>query len=301
MRSLYETPLPQDWVGFATQLHHQASGGPSYLFGERRMHGWWYYYLVAVGVKVPLTFWILIAARIAIRKRCRIDSFSLDDDLLPLVFLVYMIITALGSSRNYGFRYLLPLAPLAIVWVSAVGRNSHTCSPRAIAFTWCMILVSLAGYVTAVARIHPYELTYFNSLAGGPLGGRRILADSNLDWGQGLKSLARLQRQRPELTNITLYYFGNTEPAYYGVIGASHIINAIDDNCQILSLNSVETRFLAVSASLQWGPWGPRAFFDRLKGLNPVLLTDDTTIAIYRTSDLQQVRSGSGLQPDSGL
>ena len=42
--SLYETPLPQDWVAFATQMHHQASGGASYLWGERRAKGWWYYY-----------------------------------------------------------------------------------------------------------------------------------------------------------------------------------------------------------------------------------------------------------------
>ena len=61
---LYETPLPQDWVGFVTQMHHQASGGPSYLFGARRTQGWWYYYLVAVAVKVPLAFWILVAARL---------------------------------------------------------------------------------------------------------------------------------------------------------------------------------------------------------------------------------------------
>ena len=60
---LYETPVPQDWIGFVTQVHHQASGGPSYLFGERRMKGWWYYYLVAIAVKVPLVFWFLVAAR----------------------------------------------------------------------------------------------------------------------------------------------------------------------------------------------------------------------------------------------
>ena len=51
---LYETSLPQDWVGFATQMHHQATGGASYLCGERRIKGWWYYYLVALAVKVPL-------------------------------------------------------------------------------------------------------------------------------------------------------------------------------------------------------------------------------------------------------
>ena len=66
---LYETDLPQDWVGFATQMHHQASGGPSYLFGERRMKGWWYYYFVAVAVKVPLTFWLLAVARLGLSGR----------------------------------------------------------------------------------------------------------------------------------------------------------------------------------------------------------------------------------------
>ena len=287
---IYETPLPQDWVGFATQMHHQASGGPSYLFGARRMQGWWYYYLVAVAVKVPLTFWILVAARLMRTGRYRSDPSVVDyNALLPLVFLLYMCITAAGSSRNYGVRYLLPLAPLAIVWVSAIGRL--LCKDTlwvAVSMRWAALL-SIGGYAAAVAGIHPYELTYFNAIAGGPMGGRRILADSNLDWGQGLKSLARLQQARPEMTDITLYYFGDTEPAHYGVAGESQTINA-NGNSNLASLNSVQTQFLAVSASLEWGPWGPPGFFECLKGLRPVALTDDTTIAIYRTSDLRQIR-----------
>ena len=205
--------------------------------------------------------------------------------LLPLVFLLYMGITAAGSSRNYGVRYLLPLAPLAIVWVSAIGKRFCEDTLRVAVSMCCATLLGIAGYAAAVAGIHPYELTYFNVIAGGPLGGRRILADSNLDWGQGLKSLARLQRERPELADMTLYYFGDTEPAHYGVAGESQTINA-SGNSNLVSLNSVQTQFLAVSASLEWGPWGPPGFFECLKGLRPVMLTDDTTIAIYRTSDL---------------
>ena len=68
---IYETPIPQDWVGFATQMHHQMSGGPSYLMGERRLTGWRYYYLVALAVKVPLTFWLLLAGRVALAARAR--------------------------------------------------------------------------------------------------------------------------------------------------------------------------------------------------------------------------------------
>ena len=286
--SLYETPLPQDWVGFATQSHHQASGGPSYLFGERRMNGWWYYYLVAIAVKVPLAFWILVAARIALGKRQLVGSPPRATEwLLPLVFFLYLAITAVGSSRNYGIRYLLPLAPLAIFWVSAIAEHLRDSPMHVAVFGRCIVMAGLAGYLAALATIHPHELTYFNILAGGPLGGRRILADSNLDWGQGLKSLARLQQERPELTDMTLYYFGDTEPRFYEVAGLSQVITAVDENPRLKPLDSVSTRFIAVSASLEWGPWGPPRFFDRLKSLTPLLLTDDNTIAVYRTSDLK--------------
>jgi hypothetical protein len=201
-----------------------------------------------------------------------------------------MGITSAGSSRNYGIRYLLPLAPLVIVWISAIGNLFCEYPARVVTSMRCAVLLSIAGYAAAVAGIHPYELTYFNTIAGGPLGGRRILADSNLDWGQGLKLLARLQQERPELADMTLYYFGDTEPAHYGVAGKSQTISATNGNLNLAGLDSVHTQFLAVSASLEWGPWGPPGFFECLKSLRPVVLTDDTTIAIYRTSDLHQIR-----------
>ena len=79
-------------------------------------------------------------------------------------------------------------------------------------------------------------------------------------------------------------------PRHYGVAGASQTIDAFSDNPGLASLDSVDTPFLAVSASLEWGPWGPPGFFEKLKGLTPVLLTDDTTIAIYRTSSLKRIQ-----------
>ena len=135
--------------------------------------------------------------------------------------------------------------------------------------------------------IHPGELTYFNELAGGRIGGRRILADSNLDWGQGLKSLARIQAEMPEYRDLTLYYFGDTEPSHYGVAGTCHVVDAIGGRPGLPARLVADTRYLAVSASLQWGPWGPEGYFSRLEGVEPVAFTDDTTIAIYRSSDLK--------------
>jgi hypothetical protein len=151
-----------------------------------------------------------------------------------------------------------------------------------------LIGLGLAGQALAVAAVHPFELTYFNVLAGGPLGGRHILSDSNLDWGQGLKGLARLQRAEPEFRDLTLYYFGDTDPAWYGVEGTAHIVNAVDDQSQLPGIQTVKTRYLAVSASLQWGPWGPSGFFRKLDSIAPIRMTDDATIAIYRTADLRR-------------
>jgi 4-amino-4-deoxy-L-arabinose transferase-like glycosyltransferase len=295
VRRLYEIPLPQDWVGFATQMHHQATGGCSYLWGQRRTSGWWYYYLVALAVKVPLGFWLLVLARSALISR---SSSRSSIDLLPIVCVLFLTITALGSSRNYGMRYLLPLAPLAIVWISGLAHHCTTAWART------AIALGLLGQASAIAGIHPHELTYFNEVAGGPIGGRHILSDSNLDWGQGLKSLVRLQRKRPEYRDLTFYYFGDTDPAHYGVAGRSYVINAVDDRSSSLSLVGVSTRYIAVSASLLWGPWGPKDLFSVLDTLQPECLTDDTTIAIYRTdhvdAHLDSLRNTGSFQPVVG-
>jgi len=281
---IYETPLPQDWVGFATQMHHQASGGASYLWGERRQSGWWYYYFVALAYKVPLAFWLLVGARLAFARFGEKHRFTSSHiDLLPLVVLLFLAITAVGSSRNYGMRYLLPLTPLAIVWVSALAEFKKAIWPGLAA------AAGLAGFVAAIAACHPHELTYFNLLAGGPRGWRQILSDSNLDWGQGLRAMARLQQDRPLFREMTFYYFGDTDPAHYGVAGRSYVIDAAHDHSRLPGLDQVETPYLAVSASLQWGPWGPPGFFRGLDRLEPVRLSDDTTIAIYRTADVRAV------------
>ena len=51
---------------------------------------------------------------------------------------------------------------------------------------------------------------------------------------------------------------------------------------EISYTHGATTQYLAVSASLQWGPWGPEGYFKALGGVKPERLTDDATIAIYR-------------------
>lgn len=273
-----EVPVPRELAGFATQMQLQGAGGTSYLFGQRRDHGWWYYYLVTLAVKVPLTFWLLVLGRLALGRRVRSAG---SDAMLPLVIVLFLALASIGSTRNLGLRYLLPMAPLAIVWVSALAEARSA---------WrTLVVVGLVGQAVAVATIHPHELTYFNVLAGGPHGGRHILADSNLDWGQGAKSIARLQERRPEFRDLTFYYFGETDPAHYGVKGRVYQINAVTLPPDFPPTLTAETAYLAVSASLQYGPWGPAGYFRVLDGVRPVFVLDDQSVVVYRAADLDSM------------
>jgi hypothetical protein len=274
-----ETPIPQDCAGFVRQAIMQSAGGAAYLFGEVREMGWRHYYLVALAVKVPLALWLVMTARAALARRIPSAGRSW---MLPATSVAFVALASLASTRNLGVRYMLPIAPLAIVWISALAEGN----PWARRLIWS----GLAAQAIAVVSIHPYELSYFNALAGGPIGGRRILSDSNLDWSQGLKPLAELQRERPELRDLTLYYFGDTAPARYGVSGRDYTIRATGDNAHLPRTLTAETRYLAVSASLQWGPYGTAGFFAPLDGIEPICYTPDATIAIYRTADVPLLR-----------
>jgi Dolichyl-phosphate-mannose-protein mannosyltransferase len=271
-----ETPLPNDWVGFYSQMMMQKGGGLSYLMGEVRKTGWTHYYLVALAIKVPLAFWLLVIARAMMKRRSPREA---REWVLPVFIAAFLLLAMFGSKRNFGYRYVLPIEAPAIVWASGLaggGRWSR----------WLAVL-GVAGMGLAVGSIHPHELTYFNEVAGGPIGGRKILSDSNFDWGQGARSLARLQRSRPELCDLTLFYFGTTNPAYYGVAGRCLIFQADTPVPGLPPSLTVDTKFLAVSASLQWGPWAPPGYFQGLDEIAPIAYTDDWTIAIYRASDLR--------------
>jgi hypothetical protein len=77
-------------------------------------------------------------------------------------------------------------------------------------------LAASAWYAVSVLRVHPHYLAYFNEPAGGPANGYRLLADSNLDWGQDLKGLGVWLREHG-IERAKLSYFGTADPEYHRV------------------------------------------------------------------------------------
>ncbi|MBN1877969.1 MAG: hypothetical protein JXA33_27355, partial [Anaerolineae bacterium] len=76
--------------------------------------------------------------------------------------------------------------------------------------------ILLLWLIFGTLRIFPYELTFFNDLAGGPENGWRFLAASNTDWRQSWKAL----RDWQQVTGISFYgpdFKSGVTPEYYGI------------------------------------------------------------------------------------
>jgi hypothetical protein len=140
----------------------------------------------------------------------------LDRDELFLVIPAAIFFALVMLQRlDLGIRYVLPVYPLLVI---LTGRTLTKAWPMKWGPWPKRAVVALALWAVAEALVYsPHYLAYFNELVGGPGGGSRVLADSNLDWGQDLKRLARWQRARPEASPLRFAYFGPANVARYGV------------------------------------------------------------------------------------
>ena len=143
-------PLPVDYVlGIDIQQREfERHVQPSYLRGEWRNGGWWYFYFYACLIKVPLGLWML-ALCLAIARTIRIKSSGIESDsnaldgnrrtdptthnrlkrksnrdelalLLPAVAIFTVV--SLKSGINDHMRYALPAFPYGYVFVGQIAR-----------------------------------------------------------------------------------------------------------------------------------------------------------------------------------
>ena len=200
-------PLPAPVLeGIRFQADASSAGEfPAFLNGGWSQTGWWYYFLEAFAVKTPVATIVLVLAGfvVAARRRVRTDAWF----VLPPLLLVYVLSFHFG--KNYGVRYLLPALPfLAIV----AGRAADTLlSERR---TRLVVAGLLVWQFASTLLNAPYYLAYFNELAGPTDHDRRLLLDSNLDWGQDLGRL-KTYLASAGTNRVALAYFGHVDPTLY--------------------------------------------------------------------------------------
>ncbi|MDA7979302.1 MAG: glycosyltransferase family 39 protein [Pirellulales bacterium] len=212
-------PLPACYLeGIDVQKHEFARADrPSYLAGKFRYPGWWYYYLYALGVKVPLGFWVIgvITVVCCITRKTQIASWQ--DQLfllLPAVVILSLVSSHTGINRH--MRYVLPVFPFVLIWISQAFASSS--------FRSKTFLTACAGLLWAAGSslwVYPHSLSYFNEAVGGPRNGHKHLINSNIDWGQDLLLLRDWVQDHPEHEDISIAYFGGYDASAAGLMGSS--------------------------------------------------------------------------------
>jgi hypothetical protein len=193
-------PAPELYSGIKSVWDHNQGGHATYLLGMHNDHGWWYFFPIALGIKTPLPLLLLLffGAWESIRRwKEKAGAF-----LFPLCFSLAILGVGMAGHINVGVRHILPvyigfsiIAAIGAVRLYELGRNVAWVKW----FLWfCM---GWMAYTSLAA--HPDYLAYFNFLAGdapetvpGLHGPEKILADSDVDWGQDMRRLAARLKEK---------------------------------------------------------------------------------------------------------
>jgi len=182
-------PAPEFFGGLAEVWKHNRDGHASYLLGQRRHTGVWYFFPVTLAVKTPLAMLLLLLWTPWLRRRASIAT--------PVAFSAGILLFAMTTRINIGVRHVLPVyVGFAIVCGTAAAhvletwrthpsvphRDSSRCLAAAAA-----VLALLSWHVASGALQHPDYLPYTNEIAGNHP--ENFVADSDLDWGQDMKRL----------------------------------------------------------------------------------------------------------------
>jgi len=198
--------------GIVAVKAHNDSGHLSYLLGQVRVTGWWYFYLVALAVKTPIP--LLAAGPVGLAWLAR-DGWRNRNSwaLAPAVLVGLMLTFASAFSRiNIGTRHVLVLYPFFAVgaayvtvrtWRALAAWRKRRLAVVPVAVLLALLLWQLSTLWTA----YPDYLAYFNEAVPHP---ERVLVDSDLDWGQDLRRL-ELRAAQLRIAHLSLAYRGTAD------------------------------------------------------------------------------------------
>jgi tetratricopeptide (TPR) repeat protein len=185
---------------------------------------------------------------------------------------------AVMSHLNIGIRHILPLYPFAFMAIGIGFSDLIHRRPRLGQVSGLIFLVML---IAEAFSAWPNYLAFFNAACGGPRGGFRLLADSNLDWGQDLPLLARWQREHPG-NRLYLSYPQTVDPAAYGIHFAALPNNSIFSKPTAVPDGPA---YVAISATVLQNVYFKSSIYDELLKTEPAAVLGGT-IYLWEENDV---------------
>ncbi len=243
-------PFAQYLLGALMVVQRSTGGNTGYFLGNISANGWHEYFPIVFLIKEPIPSLILIFLAIFWSLKNFIKSTInniknknwwtklinwLSQNFLLFCLLGFVILYSISSIKsplNIGYRHLAVIIPLIYIlttdqikkWWWGVKNNVNNQSIfsllinfnqiKKIGIKTVFILILIIWYILEALIISPHFIAYFNEFVGGAKNGYKYVVDSNLDWGQDLKRLAKFVEQN-NINKIKVDYFGGGSPAYY--------------------------------------------------------------------------------------
>ncbi len=237
--------FPNAAEGLVRQVKHNLHGHACYLIGHVGDRALWFYFPVLLTIKLTVAALLLPVVLLVLGRK----------HLLNWACLCSLLLFALSFNFRVqiGIRMILPLVALGLVGLAAaLVQTAQAWGPR----RGRPLLVGIAAVVVlwslqASLLVWPHALCYVNELWGGTRHGFVHASEANYDWGQGLKELARWQRQHA-ITNLDVWYFGSDPARHTLPLRSLHLHDLkVYQPEQLLPL--VRGRYLAVSTTFLCG------------------------------------------------
>jgi hypothetical protein len=233
-------------VAIVRQIRHNMQGHGAYLLGITSPRALWYFFPVALTVKLALGVLVLPVVLLILSPR------SLRNWALGLagVFLLF----SLNCRVQIGVRLILPLVVFAVIGLGAALGHALA---RADLAHWrrravgVLAAVGIGWTAVSVAFAWPNGLCFVNELYGGKSEGYRCVSGSDYDWGQGVRELTRWQQKHER--GLALLYYGTdprAAPPHFRPITVDHLPAPGDRPVRAVLAGDD----LAVSVCLLYGP-----------------------------------------------
>ncbi|HET6572281.1 MAG TPA: hypothetical protein VFG68_01675 [Fimbriiglobus sp.] len=288
--------------GLVQQVKHNVRGHHGgFVAGQWHRRAVWYYFPVALSIKLPDPTLALLVVLLLARPRMLLN---------PAGWAVLALLAfSLNARVQIGVRLVFPLVAFLIVALAVAvcrrkplprplpeagrGGREDSGSPSPLRgggwgegwtgrLTAALAVFCLAWSVLVAVSAWPGGLRYINRVWGGPSRGPDLLADSNYDWGQGLPELKAWMAAN-EPPPVYVWYYGGD----WAVMRPPFRVLMIHQMPEVTPekvKQAVGNGYLAVSVSLLSACPDRRpellAIVDWLKTLEPVDRTP--TFVIFR-------------------
>ncbi len=219
-------PLPKNYLlGIDLQRKDfESYGNEFYLGGTWSRSGWWYYYVYALAIKVPLGTWLLLIVSSGIGFWAGSPARLRDELFLLAPAIIILALVSSQTGMNEHLRYVLPIFPFVFIWLGRLvsyrpqpgAASLPSLMPRV---TGWLVAIGITWSVISSLRACPHHLSYFNEIVGGSANGWAHLTSSNIDWGQDLLFLKQWSDENPRFRPLRMALYGTIDPQLIGIDG----------------------------------------------------------------------------------